>query len=79
MRGTATSHQPPPRYEIIHRAGEEVCGIVFYLDTRAEEDGEDVIYSSRVLRLTVRWEPGLLQDVRDRYGEWVALAETEGE
>ncbi len=79
MTRTVASNQPPPRYEIVHEEGAEMCEVVIYLDTHTAETEDDVVYTSRVLRLTVAWEPELLQDVRDRYSMWLALAKKEGE
>ena len=75
------SGEPLPRYEVSHEDGAEMCEVVMYLGMRydGEASGESGVYWAERKRLVVRWEDGLMEDIRSRYWAWMELAEKEGE
>lgn len=72
---SAWSNQPPPRYEVIHEVGDEMCTVVFYTSVHSHflPDG-DTAYSSKLLCLTVAYKQDILTDIRNNYTEWLAMA-----
>jgi len=72
---TAWSNQPPPRYEVIHETGDDMCTVAFYtsVHTVPTPDG-DTAYYAKVLCLTVAYTPGILTDIRNNYHEWLTMA-----
>ena len=76
----AFAFQPPPRFEIVHEAGDDMCTVVFYAETHTvpTPDG-DSAFVSRILSLTVAYKSGLLRDIRDNYSEWLAMAYTDSD
>ena len=77
---TAWSNQPPPRYEIIHSVGDEMCDVLLYtsVHTHLMSDG-DTAYSSVVLQLNVAYSDDLLEDLRNNYSEWLEMAHSDDE
>lgn len=69
------AHQPPPRYEVIHEAGDDMCTVVLYAGIHVvpTSDG-DRAFVAQVLSLSVAYRPNLLADLRDNYSEWLAMA-----
>lgn len=69
------SSQPPPRYEIQHEQGDDMCTVVFYTDikTKIMPDG-DTMYTSKILCISVQYTKDILRDVRDNYTEWLEMA-----
>lgn len=71
----AWSNQPPPRYEVIREAGDDMCTVVFYVTVHTYflSDG-DTVYNSKILCLTVAYKQDILTDIRNNYSEWLAMA-----
>lgn len=69
------SSQPTPRYEVIHETGDEMCTVVMYVNGRSvmTTDG-DTAYRTEALSLSVAYKSDILQDIRDNYREWLAMA-----
>lgn len=69
------SSQPTPRYEVIHEPSDDMCTVVMYVNGRSimTADG-DVAYRTEALSLSVAYKPDILQDIRDNYREWLAMA-----
>lgn len=71
----AWSSQPPPRYEVVHKAGDDMCTVVFYTAVHSVlMSNGDAAYCADVLCLTVAFKPNILEDIRDNYAEWLTMA-----
>ncbi len=68
------SNQPPPRYEVLHEPGDDMCNVVFYTHIKSETmpDG-DTMYTAEILCISVQYTPDILRDVRDNYTEWLKM------
>lgn len=72
---TVWCDQRPPRYEVIHEAGDDMCTVVFYTDVREIRAMDaDAVYYAAALSLTTAFTPGILRNIRENYREWLAMA-----
>lgn len=71
----AWSNQPPLRYEVVHKAGDDMCTVVFYTAVRSIlTPGGNTAYCADVIRLRVAFNPGILEDIQNNYTEWLTMA-----